>query len=56
MGKKAVPKLIDITLMAIQSGHRPITAEVLQRLPLRIAGYEVELGLLVKLAKEGTLW
>ena len=36
-----------------QSGYRFITAEVLQELPLRTVGYEMELELLLKTCKWG---
>ncbi len=53
LGVKAVSKLIGIPLTDTQSGYRLIKAEVLQGLPLRAAGYEVELELLIKACKRG---
>jgi seryl-tRNA(Sec) selenium transferase len=53
LGVKAVSKLIGTPLTDTQSGYRLIKAEVLQGLPLRAAGYEVELELLIKACKRG---
>lgn len=53
LGVKAVSKLIGIPLTDTQSGYRLIRAEVLQGLPLRAAGYEGELELLIKACKRG---
>jgi len=53
LGVKAVSKLIGSPLTDTQSGYRLIKAEVLQGLPLRAAGYEVELELLIKACKRG---
>lgn len=51
LGVKAVSKLIGTPLTDTQSGYRLIKAEVLQGLPLRATGYEVELELLIKACK-----
>jgi glycosyltransferase involved in cell wall biosynthesis len=53
LGVKAVSKLIGTPLTDTQSGYRLIKAEVLQGLPLRAVGYEVELELLIKACKRG---
>jgi glycosyltransferase involved in cell wall biosynthesis len=53
LGVKAVSKLIGTPLTDTQSGYRLIKAEVLQGLPLRAAGYEIELELLIKACKRG---
>jgi glycosyltransferase involved in cell wall biosynthesis len=53
LGVKAVSKLIGTPLTDTQSGYRLITAEVLQGLPLRATGYEMELELLIKGRKRG---
>jgi glycosyltransferase involved in cell wall biosynthesis len=53
LGVKAVSKLIGTPLTDTQSGYRLIRAEVLQGLPLRAAGYEGELELLIKACKRG---
>jgi glycosyltransferase involved in cell wall biosynthesis len=53
LGVKAVSKLIGTPLTDTQSGYRLITAEVLKGLPLRAAGYEIELELLIKACKRG---
>jgi glycosyltransferase involved in cell wall biosynthesis len=53
LGVKAVSKLIGTPLTDTQSGYRLIKAEVLQGLPLRAEGYEVELELLIKACKRG---
>jgi len=53
LGVKAVSKLIGTPLTDTQSGYRLIKAEVLQGLPLRAAGYEGELELLIKACKRG---
>ena len=53
LGVKAVSKLIGTPLTDTQSGYRLIKAEVLRGLPLRAAGYEGELELLIKACKRG---
>jgi glycosyltransferase involved in cell wall biosynthesis len=53
LGVKAVSKLIGIPLTDTQSGYRLIKSEVLKGLPLRAAGYEIELELLIKACKRG---
>jgi glycosyltransferase involved in cell wall biosynthesis len=53
LGVRAVSKLIGTPLTDTQSGYRLIKAEVLQGLPLRATGYEVELELLIKACKRG---
>jgi len=53
VGSTAASKLIGIPSSDTQSGYRLITAEVLQGLPLRAAGYEGELELLLKACKRG---
>ncbi len=53
LGVKAVSKLIGTPLTDTQSGYRLITAEVLKGLPLRAAGYNIELELLLKACKRG---
>jgi glycosyltransferase involved in cell wall biosynthesis len=53
LGVKAVSKLIGTPLTDTQSGYRLMRAEVLQGLPLRAAGYEGELELLMKACKRG---
>ncbi|OGP81157.1 MAG: hypothetical protein A2Z08_10180 [Deltaproteobacteria bacterium RBG_16_54_11] len=53
LGVKAVSKLLGTPLTDTQSGYRLIKAEVLQGLPLRAAGYEGELELLIKACKRG---
>jgi len=53
LGVKAVSKLIGTPLTDTQSGYRLITAEALRGLPLRAAGYEGELELLLKACKKG---
>jgi glycosyltransferase involved in cell wall biosynthesis len=53
LGVKAVSKLTGTPLTDTQSGYRLITAEVLQGLPLRATGYEMELELLIKGCKRG---
>jgi glycosyltransferase involved in cell wall biosynthesis len=53
LGVKAVSKLIGTPLTDTQSGYRLIKAEVLKGLPLRAAGYEGELELLLKACKSG---
>lgn len=53
LGVKAVSKLTGTPLTDTQSGYRLITAEVLGGLPLRAAGYEGELELLIKACKWG---
>ena len=53
LGVKAVSKLTGTPLTDTQSGYRLISAEVLQGLPLRAAGYEMELELLIKACKRG---
>ena len=50
---KTLPTLIGIPLTDTQSGYRLIRAEVLQGLPLRAAGYDGELELLIKACKRG---
>jgi len=53
LGVKAVSKLIGTPLTDTQSGYRLIKAEVLQGLPLRAAGYDIELEVLIKACKRG---
>jgi glycosyltransferase involved in cell wall biosynthesis len=53
LGVKAVSKLIGTPLTDTQSGYRLIKAEVLKGLPLRAAGYNIELELLIKACKRG---
>jgi glycosyltransferase involved in cell wall biosynthesis len=53
LGVKAVSKLIGAPLTDTQSGYRLIKAEVVRGLPLRAAGYEGELELLIKACKSG---
>jgi glycosyltransferase involved in cell wall biosynthesis len=53
LGVKAVSKLTGTPLTDTQSGYRLIRAEVLQGLPLRATGYEMELELLIKGLKRG---
>jgi len=53
LGVKAVSKLTGTPLTDTQSGYRLIRAEVLQGLPLRATGYEMELELLIKGRKRG---
>jgi glycosyltransferase involved in cell wall biosynthesis len=53
LGVKAVSKLTGTHLTDTQSGYRLIRTEVLQGLPLRAAGYEGELELLIKGCKRG---
>jgi len=53
LGVKAVSKLIGTPLTDTQSGYRLIKAEVVRGLPLRAAGYEGELELLIKACKRG---
>jgi glycosyltransferase involved in cell wall biosynthesis len=53
LGVKAVSKLIGTPLTDTQSGYRLIRAEILQGLPLRAAGYDIELEVLIKACKRG---
>jgi glycosyltransferase involved in cell wall biosynthesis len=53
LGAAAVTKLTGTPLTDTQSGYRLITAKALQGLPLRAAGYEMELELLIKTCKRG---
>jgi glycosyltransferase involved in cell wall biosynthesis len=53
LGVKAVSKLTGTHLTDTQSGYRLIRADVLRGLPLRAAGYEGELELLIKGCKRG---
>ena len=53
LGVKAVSKMIGTPLTDTQSGYRLIASTVLQGLPLRAAGYEGELELLLKACKRG---
>jgi hypothetical protein len=53
LGVKAVSKLIGTPLTDTQSGYRLIRAEVVRGLPLRAAGYDGELELLIKACKRG---
>jgi len=53
LGVKAVSKLIGTPLTDTQSGYRLMRAEVLRGIPLRAAGYEGELELLIKACKRG---
>ena len=53
LGVSAVSKLVGTPLTDTQSGYRLITAEVLQGMPLRATGYEMELELLIKACKRG---
>lgn len=53
LGASAVSKMTGTPLTDTQSGYRLITAEVLQGMPLRAAGYEMELELLLKACKRG---
>jgi glycosyltransferase involved in cell wall biosynthesis len=53
LGVRAVSKMIGTPLTDTQSGYRLIACTVLQGLPLRAAGYEGELELLLKACKRG---
>lgn len=53
LGASAVSNMTGTPLTDTQSGYRLITAEVLLGLPLRAAGYEMELELLLKACKRG---
>jgi glycosyltransferase involved in cell wall biosynthesis len=53
LGVKAVSAMIGTPLTDTQSGYRLIASTVLRGLPLRAAGYEGELELLLKACKRG---
>ena len=53
LGVRTVSKMIGTPLTDTQSGYRLIASTVLQGLPLRAAGYEGELELLLKACKRG---
>jgi glycosyltransferase involved in cell wall biosynthesis len=53
LGASAVSNMTGTPLTDTQSGYRLIAAEVLQGMPLRAAGYEMELELLIKACKRG---
>jgi glycosyltransferase involved in cell wall biosynthesis len=53
LGVKAVSRMIGTPLTDTQSGYRLIACAVLRGLPLRAAGYEGELELLLKACKRG---